>query len=371
MKVFVVGTSGSFWRSDQHKYEQFKITCENIGAWLSKKHHVIIAGTVEPTADHWVGEGVRENFDQNVRKGQPNITLYAATDDKSHREKDNQLLKWLDLHKRVFTSTSRDYWPAHNRALEECDIVLVIGGNPGGEEEDYTLAICELAMRKRKPVIGLSHYGTHGSEMKDKTIWLYELAAGIPEKNLEILNKPLNDPNDEKALLKLLKLILKKNPLKQPSLTGRWIAFCIVLILILVTLWVLAFLLIPKTLEEYPLARISLTTLATSIIAGVFGAIWRLLIKKMLHLGPEDSPVDLGANIALAFVVGFTCGEFFAFFSWCLTPNVDQSYINYHNMAQETAIFSSLISILLTFGGAKAVRAVKDIFERLFSLRKM
>lgn len=386
MKVFVVGTASWFCNdADSQKqklFSEFKVACKNIGAWLSNKHHVIIAGTIEPYADHWVIEGVKENFEKTGRNDKANITLYAAHDDESHRQSDNPLLGWLKSYGHV-SPLSTNYLEAHQKALEECDIVLVIGGkvrDPDASfaepqqspEADNVAGVCVLAKRThKKPLVGLFHYGSHGRNINLKTAWLYELSGGIPEDNLDILNGPLDRSGDEKLFLELLELIFEKNPLKK----RRWALFCIVLALILLFLWSLAFWglpwELPRILEDIaPYNVIRWTTLIASIIAGALGGILRLLINKVLRIKPEEY---LGADICLGLIAGCAISLFIlCSWSWLIGDQIklitDQKInIHYDDLIKHIAFFSSLMSILVTLSGIGAILKLRDFLEGVFS----
>jgi len=379
MNVFIVGTASWFWEKEREKekFEDFKKACKNMGAWLSNKHHVILAGTVEPTADHWIIEGVQENFEKKrkgKKKGKANIKLYAAYSDESHTTIPNLPWDWVKEYGVV--SRSSNYEAAHEKALKQCDIVLVIGGkdefpreNRGKTEHsdkgDNVGAVCEPALRSHKPVVGLVYYGSHGLIISEKTTWLY-VSGGIPESKLETLNGPLDRPEDEKPFLNLLELIHKKNPLRQGNRKARWILLFILLILFLMALWSFALFGIPEIIEDFHIYNILLIALPASIAAGVIGGITRFHFMKKPHVAREGSTNGLFTNIILGLYVGSICGLIFWLFLALLNSALNPGHEDYPALAFRISVLSSVISMSVSVYGPKAVLKWADFIGRFF-----
>lgn len=236
MFVFVAG-SGRHLENGKGLFADFKQACENIGMWLYREHTLLVAGTVEPYADHYVLNGAIRHFGDPKPEDQKkiqNVKIFSAKDDETQTKKDNKVLELVKQYKvDIYYSEHSNWQIAHRRAMEKADLLVIIGGG------DDTKGIVELANDLQKPTISFANYGAVGAKIYSKMEMLYENWKLEDKYTTFIKCSSLIEEDSEELFLETVKEVIriaptdKRKPLGVIALSVLSLAF----LLILVYLW--------------------------------------------------------------------------------------------------------------------------------------
>lgn len=198
---------GSLDEASPH-FDNFLEFCQKLGAGASARHKILICGTTPRTADHSIALGAFERLGPPVvvTRDLPRITLYHTENDESQRVQDKLFERFQNADDKLSTIKPFRYETvAFQQAVEDCDIVTMIGGGT------TSAALVDIAIRQQKPVLGFSAFEGSGREANLELRRVYQL-LGITDAQAQILQTRQMDDQRCATYLDLVSHVHKTNP---------------------------------------------------------------------------------------------------------------------------------------------------------------
>jgi hypothetical protein len=338
------------------QYAKFAEFTAALGRFLVSDHRLLVGGTDLPTADHHFVLGAFDRFENPIdgERVKIDVTLYKTEGDRSTPE--SEAYRKIKAHEGKATKvipfpSGRGYEPALDKAVEDCDVIILIGGNRNSRH------IIDHAIREQKPVLGFSAFDGIGEVAHNELQRVYEL-FGISSQTASFLDKDTLEPKDEQHLRALVAMVHERNPWSTKR-NSRLLFVCTLGLIALVLGWALIFMQAhDKTLML--LGRHYHWLFPLSLSAGFVGGLWRFL-------SDTGSPRYVSAKRAIELSAGgITSGFAVATFSSLLLftlykgPPVPDENISFIGVF----LITSLASLVIGAGGLSALELLEKVLHK-------